>query len=198
MKKFIKKNGNFIHQTAIINWDKVIIGKGNIIGPYVVIGNRPQHPKKKSNGIIYIGNKNIFNEYCNIHLPTKLRKKTIIGNNNYFMNSTTVDHDCYIENNIVFSSSVILGGNVHVMKNSNLGIKTIVHQGQTIGSYTMLGMGSIVTKKLNVLPGYIFYGKPAKKIKINKIGLKRHKVTKIILKNEKKRFFKILKRENNE
>jgi len=198
MKKFIKKNGNFIHQTAIINWDKVIIGKGNIIGPYVVIGNRAQHPKKKSNGIIYIGNKNIFNEYCNIHLPTKLRKKTIIGNNNYFMNSTTVDHDCYIENNIVFSSSVILGGNVHVMKNSNLGIKTIVHQGQTIGSYTMLGMGSIVTKKLNVLPGYIFYGKPAKKIKINKIGLKRHKVTKIILKNEKKRFFKILKRENNE
>ena len=194
MKKFIKKNGNFVHQTAIINWDKVIIGKGNIIGPYVVIGNRPQHPKKKSNGIIYIGNKNIFNEYCNIHLPTKLTKKTIIGNNNYFMNSTTIDHDCCIENNVVFSSNVILGGNVHVMKNSNLGIKTIIHQGQTIGSYTMLGMGSIITKKLNVLPGYIFYGKPAKKIKINKIGLKRHKVTKTILKNEKKRFFKILKR----
>ena len=39
------------------------------------------------------------------------------------MNSTTVDHDCYIENNVTLSSNVILGGNVHIMKNSTLGIK---------------------------------------------------------------------------
>ena len=62
------------------------------IGPYVVIGNSAQHPKSKSNGSIVIGNNNTFNEYCNVHLPTKIKQVTSIGNNNYFMNSTTIDH----------------------------------------------------------------------------------------------------------
>ena len=63
------------------------------------------------------------------------------------MNSTTIDHDCYLEDDIVLSSNVILGGNIHIMKNANLGIKTIVHQNQVIGSFSMIGMGSIITKK---------------------------------------------------
>ena len=50
------------------------------------------------------------------------------------MNSTTIDHDCYLEDDIVLSSNVILGGNIHIMKNANLGMKTIVHQNQVIGS----------------------------------------------------------------
>ena len=75
MLDYIKKKGNLIHKTAIINWKKLIIGRNNIIGPYVVIGNFAQHPKSKSNGKIIIGNNNIINEYCNIHLPTKIKKK---------------------------------------------------------------------------------------------------------------------------
>ena len=190
--KFKKIKGNFVHHTAVINWKKVDIGKKNIIGPYVVIGNRSQWPKKKSVGKIVIGNNNVFNEFSNIHLPTKLKRKTTIGNNNYFMNSTTIDHDCTIENNVVLSSSVILGGNIHIMKNAQLGIKTIVHQNQTIGSYSMIGMGSIITKKNIILPGYIYYGKPVKKIKINKLGLKKFKVSKKMLSQEIKRFKKII------
>ena len=73
--------------------------------------------------------------------------KTIIGDNNYIMNSSTIDHDCYIENNVVMSSNVILGGGVRVMNGAQLGIKTIVHQNQIIGSFSMIGMGSIITKK---------------------------------------------------
>ena len=45
MLNYLKKKGNLIHKTAIINWKKLIIGKNNIIGPYVVIGNFAQHPK---------------------------------------------------------------------------------------------------------------------------------------------------------
>ena len=89
------------------------------------------------------------------------------------MNSTTIDHDCIIENNVILSSNVILGGNVHVMNGAQLGIKVCVHQNQVIGSYSMIGMNSFITKKLKVLPGYKFYGKPAKKKKKNLIGLKR-------------------------
>ena len=193
MLKFKKIKGNLIHKTAIINWKKVKIGKDNIIGPYVVIGNMPQWKDKQSVGKIIIGNKNVINEYCNIHLPTILKKETYIGNNNYLMNSTTVDHDCYIENNVTLSSNVILGGNVYIMKNSTIGIKTIIHQNQVVGSYTMIGMGSIITKKIKLKPGYIFYGKPAKQVKKNIIALNKYKINYKILKKELNRFKKIRK-----
>ena len=174
--KYTKIKGNLIHKTAVLNWERIKIGKGNVIGPYVVIGNNAQHPKSKSKGIIIIGNNNTFNEYCNIHLPTNINKKTLIGDKNYFMNSTTIDHDCIIENNVTLSSNVILGGNVHVMEGAQLGIKVCVHQNQVIGSYSMIGMNSFITRKLKVIPGYKFYGKPARKITKNLLGLKRNKI----------------------
>lgn len=176
MLNYKKINGNLIHNTAVINWVKLSIGKGNKIGPYVVIGNNAQHPKSKSNGSIIIGNNNTFNEYCNVHLPTKIKQVTSIGNNNYFMNSTTIDHDCFLENDIILSSNVILGGNVHIMNGAQLGIRVCVHQNQIIGSYTMIGMNSFVTKKLKVTPGNTFYGKPAKNKGVNIIGLKRNNI----------------------
>ena len=191
MLNYLKKKGNLIHKSALINWKNVEMGKNNIIGPYVVIGNVAQHPRLKSNGKIIIGNNNTFNEYTNVHLPTILRKKTIIGNNNYFMDSVTIDHDCIIEDDVILSSKVVLGGNVHIMKGSQLGIKASIHQNQVIGSFCMIGMHSFVTKKLNLLPGYIYYGKPAKKKNKNTIGLKRNNITSKILKNENNRYKKI-------
>ena len=91
MLKYKKKKNNFVHITALKKKKKLIIGKGNKIGPYVVIGNDAQYPNKKSSGKIIIGDKNVFNEYVNIHLPTNIRNKTVIGSKNYFMNSCTID-----------------------------------------------------------------------------------------------------------
>ena len=56
----------------------------------------------------------------------------------------------------------------------------------------MIGMNSIITKKKLIEPGYIFYGKPVKKVKSNTIGLKKHNITKNKLVNELKRFNKII------
>ena len=188
MLKYKKIKGNMIHSTAIINWENVILGRNNTVGPYVVIGNHAQHPKQKSCGKIKIGNNNSFNEYCNIHLPTKLSLETVIGSNNYFMNSTTIDHDCIIENDVILSSNVILGGNVYIMRGAQLGIKTTVHQNQIIGSYSMIGMNSVITKTKTILPGYIYFGNSVKKIKKNILGLKRNKINFDILKKENIRF----------
>jgi acyl-[acyl carrier protein]--UDP-N-acetylglucosamine O-acyltransferase len=107
------------------------------------------------------------------------------------MNSTTIDHDCYIEDNVTLSSNVLLGGNVYIMNGSNLGIRTIVHQNQLIGSYSLIGMGSIIVKKNIIEPGYIYYGRPIKRSKINKIGLKKNKIDNKTLAKEKKRFITI-------
>ena len=194
MLKFRKIKGNLIHPTAVINWKSLKIGKNNIIGPYVVIGNKAQWKNKKNKGKIIIGNNNTFNEYVNIHLPTTLKKITHIGNENYIMNSTTIDHDCYLENNITLSSNVVLGGNVYIMKYANLGIKTIVHQNQVIGSYSIVGMGSLITRNKKIMPGFVYYGKPVKKIKKNKFSLIKNKISVKKLKFEIERFKNILKK----
>ena len=189
--KYLKIKNNLIHSTAIIDWKNVIIGKNNKIGPYTIIGAIAQHPKKKSAGKIIIGNNNSINQFVSIHRPTSIKKETHIGNNNFIMNSSTIDHDCYLENNITLSSNVILGGNVYIMNGVNIGMKTLVHQNQIIGSYSMIGMGSIITRKIKLLPGFIYYGKPVKKIKYNTIGLIRNKISIKILKKEVTRFNKI-------
>ena len=79
------------------------------------------------------------------------------------------------------------------MKGAQLGIKTTVHQNQTIGSYTMIGMNSVITKKKINRPGYIFYGKSIKKIKKNLLGLKRNNINSDSLKKESIRFKMLLK-----
>ena len=104
------------------------------------------------------------------------------------MNSTTVDHDCIIEDNVILSSNVILGGNVYIMKGAQLGIRTMVHQNQIIGSYSMIGMNSVITKTKTILPGYVYFGNTVKKIKKNTLGLKRNKINSDILKKENIRF----------
>ncbi|MBD1140710.1 hypothetical protein IDH20_00885 [Pelagibacterales bacterium SAG-MED39] len=191
--RYLKIKNNLVHSTAIIDWKNLIIGRNNKIGPYAVIGVSAQHPKKKDSGKIIIGNNNKINQFVSIHRPTNIRKKTYIGNNNFIMNSCTIDHDCILEDNITLSSNVILGGNIHIMTGSNIGMKVLIHQNQVIGSYSMIGMGSLITRKIKILPGFIYYGKPAKKIKYNTIGLKRNKISIKILNKEITKFNKIKK-----
>ena len=191
--KFKKIKGNYIHKTATINWKEVIIGKNNVIGPYCVIGSDAQHTRDISNGKIYIGSNNIIREFTTIHLPTKLKKKTIIGNNCNLMTMSHIAHDCIIEDDVVFSNNVTLGGNTYVMKKSQLGFNTIIHQNQVIGSFAMIGMGTIVTRSIKILLGFVYFGNPAKKIKKNTVGFKKKGISKTEIINETKRFNKIIK-----
>ena len=194
MIKFKKIKENFVHHTAIINWKKVKIGKGNIIGPNVIIGTDAQHPYLDSKGEIIIGNNNTFREFTTVHLPTEIKKITKIGNNCYFMALSHIAHDCNIEDEVIFSNNVTLGGNTHVMTKSQIGFNSTIHQNQVIGSFSMIGMSSVITKKMKIIPGYIYAGNPAKRIALNKIGIKKKNISKIDLKKEKIRFISITKK----
>lgn len=184
-------NGNRIHETAIINWEKVQIGTNNVFYPYSIIGEEAQHPSKISNGKLIIGNNNIFREFTTIHLPTDDKRNTTINNNCYFMTKSHVGHDCYIEDNVVLSNDVNVAGNTYIMKFSQLGLNSVIHQDQTIGSYNMIGMSTIVGKKIELKPGYIYTGNPPRGIIKNKISLKRNNVSELDLENETIRFKKI-------
>jgi len=186
--------GNKIHKTAIINWNYVKIGVGNIFGPNCIIGEDAQHGIMSTSGKVHIGNNNIFREFSCVNRPTTLSEATVVGDRNYFMTSSMVHHDCIIENDVTLCSNAALGGGVTVMNGANLGMNCSVHQFQVIGSYSIIGMNSCVIKKSRVLPGRKHAGTPVKEIGINSIGLKRLNITTEKLKSEEQRFRSLIKR----
>lgn len=186
-------NGNKVHNTAIINWDRIKIGKGNIFYPYTVIGFESQHTYEKTYGNLLIGNNNIFREFCTVHLPTKKKKITKIGNNCLLMTMSHIGHDCTVEDNVILANNVNIAGNTYIMKNCQFGLNSIIHQDQVVGSFSMIGMGTIIGKKMVLKPGYIYVGSSPKGIIKNKVGLRRNKVTEKDLKSETKRFEKLIK-----
>ena len=190
LSKFEMINGNYVHPTAIVNWQKVKMGTGNIIYPYACIGTDAQHPRDDSNGIIEIGDNNIFREYVTVHLPTK-SKLTKVGSNCYFMVLAHIAHDCIVEDNVRISNNSILSGHVHVMTGAVLGLACCVHQFQVIGSYSMLGMNTTVSSKNKILPGKVYVGSNAKGLKENTIGLERNNISSAELEKEVQRFEKL-------
>ena len=191
INRFVNIKGNKVHSTAIVNWDKINIGKNNVFFPYAVIGFEAQHTYYKTEGKLTIGNNNVFREFCTVHLPTKRRGLTKISNNCLFMTMSHVGHDCIIEDNVTLANNVNIGGNTYIMNNAQFGLNSIIHQDQVVGSYSMIAMGTHVGKKIVLKPGYIYLGSPPKGILKNKIGLKRNKVSEKKLIKETKRFEKI-------
>ena len=153
---------NKIHKTALINWDVVEMGENNIIGAYTCIGTDAQSIKDESTGVISIGDNNTFREAVSVNMPTEWSKLTAIEDNCYLMINANIAHDCYVESNCIISNNAAFGGHVYVMENTNIGYSVSIHQFQVIGSYCMLGMGSIVPKGADLKCGTLWYGSPAK------------------------------------
>lgn len=69
-----------------------------------------------------------------------------------------------------------------------MGLGTITHQLLKIGAYSMIGMGTIVTKKSNIKPGGVYFGNPARFIKDNTFGLEKNNVSLEYLKELNQRY----------
>jgi UDP-N-acetylglucosamine acyltransferase len=190
---YINYKGNKIHKTSIVDYDNLIIGKGNIIGPYAIIAGPAQHSKSKSLGKVIIGSNNVFREFFSVHRSVKKNRVTKIGNNSIFFSNVQINHDCIIEDDVYMTSSCILGGHVHVMKGASFGFGVLVHPKKIIGSYSMLGMGSVVTKNQKIEPGNTYVGNPAEYLKINTYGLKIRSINPKKVQNEIKRYNSLCK-----
>ena len=192
------KYANYIHPTAIIG-ESVVLGTNNYIGPYCYItgntvignGNRfeaycsigtaAEHRDyfKTDTGTTIIGNDNIFREFTTVNAGTK--DPTIVSNNVTMLRNSHVGHDSCIEKSVTLSCNVLIGGHSLVMEGVNFGLGSICHQFSVIGAYSMIGMGSVVTKSSNITPGNIYVGSPAKLLKPNTIGLQRTNIDDIKL-----------------
>jgi UDP-N-acetylglucosamine acyltransferase len=193
LENYTEIDGNLIHKTAIINWNRVEIGEGNSIGPYACIGTEPPNVNEKSDGVVRIGNGNNFCEYTTVHLPTHRARGTVIGNNNIFMSSAHIGHDCIVEDNVVLCNNSAVAGHAWIMSGVNLAMNASVHQFKLVGSWSMVGMNTCLNKSTLVEPGNLYFGVPAKNCGPNIIGLHRMGVSKQDLERETVRFHSILK-----
>lgn len=180
---------NRIHETAYIE-EGAQIGQNNYFGPFsyvhscVVIGNDcrfeghcsigtpPEHKSFHLNGDncgVLIGNNVVIKEFVTVNRGTT--QTTTIQDDVWMLRGSHAGHDSLIMKDAVISCNVMIGGHSVVMDNANVGLGAVIHQNRCIGSYCMIGMGSVVTKSIK--PFMVAYGSPAKPTKLNDIGMKR-------------------------
>jgi len=201
---------NFIHHSAVIEGD-IELGEYNYIGPFCYltgnltigdnnrfishcsIGTRPEHTEHwDKDGRTIIGDDGTFREHISIHAATT-DGLTRIGNCVIMLNKAYVAHDCIIEDGVTLSCGVKIGGHVHVMRDSNLGMGAAVHQYQVIGSWSMIGMGTIVPKKAKIYPGQTWVGNPVHRLKTNMYAANKFNVGEFAMLEETARYKELVK-----
>ena len=152
---------------------RVTIGKKNLISSFASVGSRPQDLKFRGEETeLIIGDNNMFREYSNLSLGTEGGGgKTVIGDDNLFMVSTHVAHDCIVANHVIAANCVALGGHVIGGDRAVLGGLSAVHQFCRIGQYSMIAGGAMVTQ--DVVPYGMVQGDRARITGLNVVGIRR-------------------------
>lgn len=159
---WINIDGNSIHKTAIVH-PNVKLGKGNVIGAYCVIGGNGEIRGKNPDefrGTVHIGNFNTISEHVTIQRPFEKGRSTIVGNDNLIMAHAHIGHDAYIGNGCEICTSSVIGGYVTVYDGAKIKLHCVIRNRLIIGSESVVGMGSVVTK--NVPHFAVVYGNPAR------------------------------------
>lgn len=169
--------GNQILPNTII-LGPISIGDNNIIGPNVVIGvtgGDSRNPRYDSSDCpIEIGSNNIIREFTAIQKPA-YTDITRLGSNNFLMQSLHIPHDVQIDDDVVVSPHVALGGHSHVMRGANVGMGANVHQFTVIGACSMVAMGSAVVKNVKPFSKFI----PGKPLTVNSYAIRKFGLTDI-------------------
>lgn len=171
-------HGNNIGAFTLLTGD-VTIGDNNWIGPHVTIGTPAQYitSKFELNGEqcsgITIGNRCVIREYSTVHQPSKF--STIIEDDCYLMAYCHVSHDTVLRRGVAMANNTQLGGFSEIQAYATVGLSSVVHQYSTVGAFTMIGMGTAITKDL---PPFVkVMGTPARLTGVNEVGLARNGFT---------------------
>lgn len=164
--------GSVIKSHVVLN-GHTTIGNHNEIYQFASVGEANQDKKYKGEPTkLIIGDHNVIRENATIHRGTvQDQGVTQIGSHNLFMASTHVGHDCIVGDNNILANYAALAGHVKIGDSVILAGYSGIHQFCQVGSYSMCGMGSMVTKDI---PQYIMVsGDPAKAHGMNFEGMRR-------------------------
>ncbi len=129
--------GTILDANVVID-KNVTIGKNNHFFANCVIGSRPQilrlTPETQTGGVV-IGDGNIFHEQVTVHPSSTPGKKTHIGDENFLMVGVHVAHDCTLENKILMSNYVQIGGHAKIETGVWMSGLAACHQFVTFGKW---------------------------------------------------------------
>lgn len=149
------------------------IGADCVLYPGVNLGHPPQDFKFQGEDVqLILGQRNILREGVNMHPGTAFaRRKTVVGNDGYFMVNTHIAHDCIVGDRVAFANGAMVGGNCTIGDHVILGGMAGVHQNSRIGRHAFIGgLAKVVN---DVIPYGSVIDNPAHLAGLNVIGLKR-------------------------
>lgn len=169
----VKIGSGTIIESHVVIKGPTTIGKDNHIFQFASVGERPQDLKYNNEPTsLVIGDRNTIREYATLNRGTVDDEWiTHVGNDNLFMISSHVAHDCRIGDNVILANSASLAGHVYVGDYAILGGFTTVHQFTRIGAHSFTGFASAIDR--DVLPFFTVAGNRARAFGINKEGMKR-------------------------
>jgi UDP-N-acetylglucosamine acyltransferase len=150
------------------------IGARNTFYPFGSIGMAPQDLKYRGEPTeTEIGDENTIRECVTISRGTSGGGGvTRIGSNNLLMAYVHIGHDSQVGSNCILANCATLAGHVTIEDFVTLGAFCPVHQHCTLGAYSFIGGGTIVTQ--DVLPFSLTSSRRENKaFGINKIGMER-------------------------
>jgi UDP-N-acetylglucosamine acyltransferase len=153
------------------------LGQGNTIYQFATIGSRPQDLKYRGEASeLIVGNHNTIREYVSLNPGTAGGGMvTRVGDHNLLMMHCHIAHDCLIGSHNIIANGATLGGHVMVQDYVIVGGLVGIHQFARIGSGSILGAGSMVSK--DVPPFCNATGDRARLRGLNLEGLKRRGFT---------------------
>jgi UDP-N-acetylglucosamine acyltransferase len=149
------------------------IGADTQVFPFASLGHIPQDLKFAGEDVeLVIGARNRIREHVTMNPGTAGGGGvTRVGDDNLFMMSTHVAHDCVIGSNVIMANNATLGGHVVIEDFAVLGGLCAIHQFVRIGRGAMIGgLAGVVA---DVIPYGSVMGERAHLAGLNLVGLKR-------------------------
>lgn len=165
-------SGVVLHSHVVVDGN-TSIGEGTQVFPFASLGHAPQDKKYRGEASrLEIGARNIIREHVTMNPGTEGGGLvTKVGNDNLFMTSSHVAHDCVVGNHVILANNATLAGHVSVGDGAILGGLSAVHQFVRIGAGAFIGGMSGVEK--DVIPFGTVKGERANLDGLNLVGLKR-------------------------
>jgi UDP-N-acetylglucosamine acyltransferase len=119
--------------------DRVTLGVDNRLYPNCALGCLPQilglDPDAKL-GSLRIGDRNVIRENVTIHPSKHEEAATVVGSDNLLMIGSHLGHDCVVEDNVVLSNLVQIGGHAKIETGAWMSGLAGAHQFVTVGRWT--------------------------------------------------------------
>jgi UDP-N-acetylglucosamine acyltransferase len=150
------------------------IGRNNVFHPFCSVGGDPQDFRFQGEKTeLEVGDGNTFREYVTISRGTEGGGgKTTIGNENFFLASSHVGHDCHVGSHTLFVNGATLAGHVTVEDYATIGFQSPVHQFCRVGRYAYIGASTVITQDVPPF-SRVVTERETKSYGVNTIGLER-------------------------